>query len=99
MKRHVNPYRINDPHDLFEVSENSSHPELCDAKRIWKFRGRTFRSATEVQKYFDNEGLNPKLFWMMPEWEKENGMKATIVIKIVERVPSDERHLVRELAG
>jgi len=95
--RHSNPYRIQNPNDLFEVGENSSHPELKDSKRIWSFRGYTFESATELEKYMRNEGLDPRRFWMKPEWVKED-WRSFVRINVVERVPQEERHMVRELA-
>jgi hypothetical protein len=81
---HVNPYSIQDPANLLEVGENSSHPELKDAKRIWSFRGYTFHSATEVEKYFKNEGLDIRRYWMKPVWIKED-WRAFIRIEIVEK--------------
>lgn len=98
MRRHSNPYRINDPSDLLEVSENSSHPEMADAKRVWEFKGRVFHSATELQKFMENEGYNPRRFWMKPEWVKED-WRTFVRIRVVERVPQDERHLVGDLAN
>lgn len=97
MKKHVNPYRINDPKNLFEVGENSSHPELEDTKRYWFFKGRMFRNATEVEKYFANEGLDPRKYWMLPKWDRD-GANMIIRINIVERVSPEERSHVRELA-
>jgi D-alanine-D-alanine ligase-like ATP-grasp enzyme len=73
-----------DPANLLEVGENSSHPELKDAKRIWSFRGYTFHSATEVEKYFKNEGLDIRRYWMKPVWIKED-WRAFIRIEIVEK--------------
>lgn len=95
--RHRNPYRINDPKDIFEVGENSSHPEMMDAKRVWSFRGRTFMSATELEKYMNDEGLDPRRYWMKPEWVKED-WRHFIRIQVVERAPAEERHKLRSLA-
>lgn len=97
MSKHYNPYRINDPKNLFEVGENSSHPELEDTKRIWEFNGHIMRSATEVEKYFNNEGLDPRKYWILPTWEKD-GANMVVRIKIVQRVSPEERKNVRELA-
>jgi hypothetical protein len=97
LKRHVNPYRINDPTNIFEVGDNSSHPELDDKKRIWKFRGRRFNTATELEKYMRNEGLNPKAYWMKPYAVQEIGKKI-IIIEIIERCSPEERSGVRNLA-
>lgn len=94
--KHLNPYRVDDPKNMFEVGENSSHPELDDNMRVWKFRDRTFRSATEIQKYFENEGLNPKAFWMKPVAVKESH-RNTIYIHIVERCSPEERNDLQDL--
>lgn len=68
-----------------------------DAKRVWSFRGYTFHSATELEKYMSNEGLDPRRYWMKPEWVKED-WRSFIRISVIERVPEDERHKVRSLA-
>jgi hypothetical protein len=95
--KHKNPYRINDPQNLFEVGENSSHPELNDKKRVWSFRGYTFHSATELERYFNNEGLDPRRYWMKPTVvESDDGNY--IKIFVVERAPAEERHMMRSLA-
>lgn len=97
MKKHVNPYSIHDPANLFEVGENSSHPELKDAKRIWEFKGYTFRSAAKLQDFFKDQGLDSRKFWMLPSWEND-GAHYIIRIKIIERCSPEERRHVRELA-
>lgn len=88
--RHTNPYKIRDEKNIFEVGENSSHPELQDCKRIWYMNGYTFRTATELEKYMRSEGFNPKSFWIKPEWQDREG-ETIIAIKVVQRVPEDER--------
>lgn len=84
MRRHSNPYRINDPDNLLEVGENSSHPELGDARRIWKFHAYTFHSATEVENFFASEGLNLNHYEMRPKLHREFA-KNLVVIDIVKR--------------
>jgi len=82
--KHVNPYRINNPNDLLEVSENSSHPELKDAKRVWSFRGYTFHTATELERYFKSEGLDIRRYWMKPVWVNAD-WRNYIRIEVIER--------------
>lgn len=80
MRRHVNPYRILDPKNLLEVTENSSHPELGDSKRIYRFKAYTFHSAAQVLRFFDSEGLRLQDFWISPyQVPGTDGFKTTIV--------------------
>lgn len=94
--RHKNPYRVNDPDDIFEVSENSSHPELDDCRRIYRFGGYTFESATELQKFFESEGLDPKRYAIEPRMEREFA-KNLITINVVEKWKSRNQQALREL--
>lgn len=96
MKRHQNPYRIKDEKNWFEVCENSSHPELKDSRRVYHFRGYTFLNATQVEKYFRNEGLNPREYTYIPRSAlDEQTAKNVIHIFICERVPKEEQHQAR----
>ena len=94
--KHVNPYRINDPNNIFEVSENSSHPELGDADRIWRFGGYVFKSATEAQKFFNDEGLNPNHYDIEPI-AKRLFHKNTIEINIVPKHMSRNERALRSI--
>lgn len=96
MRRHINPHRVNDPSDIFEVGENSSHPELDDARRIWKFGAYTFNSATEVAKFFEQEGLNPRQYDMRPKSVREFS-KNLIIIQIVPKTALPRRTSERSL--
>lgn len=89
MRKHLNPHRITDPNNIFEVGENSSHPELDDSIRIWKFKGHTFTSATEAAKFFEQEGLDPKHYDIRPRSQRDIG-RNKITIEIIPRgaVPS-----------
>lgn len=79
---HVNPYRIQDHDNIFEESENSSHPEMGDGKRLWKFQAYTFETATELQKFMESEGLDPRRYETSPVRVKD-AMGAKIFINIV----------------
>lgn len=93
---HKNPYRINDPNDIFEMTENSSHPELADAKRIWRFGAYTFHSATELQKFFSDEGLSPQGYVAEPYFEKNTiAGKNRIIINIVEKWKSRNQQALK----
>lgn len=93
MKKHRNPYRIQDERNLFEVTANSSHPELNDSKRVWHFRGYTFTSPERLQDFFNNEGLNPAHYWYKPVMMPDGFSGANIIhLYICERIPQDERH-------
>lgn len=93
MKKHVNPYRIHDHTNLFEVGENSSHPEIQDSQRLWKFRAYTFKSATELEKFFKNEGLDPRRYWIAPRLEKDIGGRAKIIIEVTDRKTPNARRM------
>jgi|WetSurMetagenome_2_1015567.scaffolds.fasta_scaffold493968_2 hypothetical protein len=60
--KHKNPYMIRDVDNFLEVSANSSHPELNDAKRIWQFNGYRFDNEDQVAKFFESEGLDLKQY-------------------------------------
>lgn len=93
--RHRNPYRINDETNLFEVTANSSHPELVDSTRVWHFKGHTFKTETALDKFFRSNGLNPKRYWFRTSVEADGYKgKKLIRIFIVERVPPEERNQV-----
>ena len=97
--KHSNPYRINNPDDIFEVSENSSHPELRDCRRVWKFGGYTFRTATELEQFFRNEGLNPKGYVLEPVMHRESAnAKNMIVINVIEKWKARQKQKLRELS-
>lgn len=94
--KHSNPYKIHNPDDFFEVSENSSHPELQDAKRVWRFGGYTFLTATELKKFFEAEGLNPANYVQEPYFEKNVvGGKNRIIINVIERWKSRNEAAIR----
>jgi hypothetical protein len=96
--KHVNPYRINDPDNIFEVGENSSHPELRDAKRIWRFGAYTFHSATEIQRFFADEGLDPRRYDIEPVAKRmfHNNM---IEINVVPKHQSRNERALRGLTA
>lgn len=94
--RHSNPYRINNPDDIFEVSENSSHPELDDARRIYRLGGYTFQSATELQKFMEAEGLNPRNYAIEPVMEREFS-KNMIIVNVVEKFKSRNQRALKRL--
>jgi hypothetical protein len=94
--RHNNPYRINNPDDFFEVGENSSHPELQDCRRVWKFGAYSFSTATELQKFFSDEGLNPKNYVMEPIIQRDFS-KNLIIINIIEKWKARQKQKLREL--
>jgi len=98
--KHVNPYHINDPHNWLEVSANSSHPELKDAKRIWKFGAYSFTSENEVAKFFESEGLKISQYSTNPTLRKNgfNG-KNEIIIEIVEKYKSRNQQALRSLTA
>lgn len=85
-RTHINPYRINDDKDLLEVTENSSHPELQDSKRLWHFGAYTFKSGNEVKKFFEAEGLDITQYWFTGKLEKDIGGRAIIHIYIKTRI-------------
>lgn len=93
MRRHLNPYRILDHKNWLEVSENSSHPELNDARRIWKFQAYTFTTATEVDKFFATEGLKLSDYATEPVWHKEYGKNLIIVNIVPKYLSRNERGL------
>ena len=97
--RHRNPHRINDPTDLLEVSANSSHPELNDKYRIWKFNGYTFRKPEELERYILNEGYNIKKLWMHPVAVADESGRNTIIIHVAERRPQDCASEMMPLVG
>lgn len=82
--KHKNPYEIQDPDDLFELVENSSHPELKDSHRLFKFGAYTFKTATELKKFFESEGLDQNRYWFNASMHRE-AAKNKIVIEIVEK--------------
>ncbi len=93
MSRHRNPHRIRDEKNLFEVTANSSHPELRDSKRVWHFKGYTFTSPERLEQFFHNEGLDPRRYWYRPvSLCDEFSGKNCIHIYICERIPKDEKH-------
>lgn len=94
--RHVNPYRIKNPQDIFEVGENSSHPELRDAKRLYVFGAYRFSTATELQKFFSSEGLNPKQYWMKPRLDRD-AMGNKIIIEVVPKHSRVNRDQVMDM--
>lgn len=94
--KHKNPYRVRSEKDLYDICENSSHPELVERRRIYDFKGKIFRTATELDKYFKDNGLDIRRFWFKSAWEQD-GHDVIVRIRIVERVPTDERHMVKEM--
>lgn len=94
--KHKNPYRVNDPNNLFEVGENSSHPELEDARRVYKFKAYSFNSATELEKFFMDEGLNPAHYTIEPVIKRnyEHG-KSLIIINVVAKSESRNERAVK----
>ncbi len=97
--RHRNPYRISNPDDIFEVGENSSHPELQDCRRVWKMGGYTFSSATELEKFFRDEGLNPKGYVLEPVMHRDSAnAKNMIVINVIEKWKARQKQKLRELS-
>lgn len=98
--RHSNPYKIHDPDNFLEVTANSSHPELQDARRIWKFHAYTFTNETEVAKFFESEGLNLKDYHYEPEYKKDNyNGKHLIVINIKPKNQSFSKKRLRSLTA
>ena len=95
--RHYNPYRIDDPNNIFDVGENSSHPELKDKVRVWRFKAYSFTSATELHKFFDNEGLNPKDYVLDPHIQKDIGGNK-IFINVVHKSESRNYQNVRRMS-
>lgn len=96
MMKHKNPYYIRDEKNWFEVCENSSHPELNDSRRVYHFKGNTFLNATQVDKFFKSEGLDPRRYAYVAKRElDEVTAKNVIHIFICERVPQDEKPLAR----
>lgn len=84
--KHKNPYYINDHEDLLEVTANSSHGELKDCKRLWKFGGYTFDSPTKVEEFFNQEGLDIRKYDWDPEYVKNwHAGSSLIVIHIKEK--------------
>lgn len=96
--RHSNPYYIRDEKNWLEVTENSSHPELDDAKRIWKFYAYTFTSATEVDKFFSEEGLDRNKYTTESKSVREFH-KNMIIINIVPKGTSRNDRGLRSLRG
>lgn len=93
--KHHNPYRINDHENIFEVTENSSHPELKDAKRLWIFGAYTFKSATELERFFKEEGLDPRHYWIAPQMEKDLAGKVIIRIYVKTRTQLNAQQRAR----
>lgn len=84
-RKHLNPYRVNDEKNWFEVGENSSHPELDDSKRVWKFNGRHYKTATDIEKHFKEYGLRQEFFKIQPRSEIDGTGHKTIIIEVVEK--------------
>lgn len=80
--KHINPYTINDPDNWAEVTENSSHPELNDARRVWRFGGYGWNNATDAIKFLEGEGLDPKRYTTKSKKVSEFA-KNLIIIEIV----------------
>jgi hypothetical protein len=95
--KHNNPYRINDPTDLLEVGENSSHPELRDAKRYYTFGAYRFATATELERFFESEGLSRRDYWMRPVATR-NAMGNEIKIEVIPKHKKVRRSEVIEMA-
>lgn len=83
--RHKNPYRIHDPNNIFEVAENSSHPELFDKRRIYKYRGRTFKSAVEAQTYLEDHGIDWRQCKLTPVRHLDGDGSCVIFCHIIDR--------------
>lgn len=98
MRKHHNPYLIRDSNNLLEVGENSSHPELDDARRIWKFHSYTFQSATEVERFFNSEGLDLSQYDYRPKKVREFA-KNLIIIEIVSKTALPMRESSRRVWG
>jgi hypothetical protein len=96
MRQHRNPYRISDPTNIFEVSENSSHPELMDRRRIWDYKGKVFRTATECQRYLEDEGINWRRLKLTPVRELDGDGSVIIRCHVAERIPQGQ-YDIREL--
>ncbi len=96
MAKHRNPHRVNDPKDIFDVCENSSHPELFERRRIYDFKGRIFQTLTDLEKFMENEGYDPMHFWILPKWERDGDGSLVNRVHIIERAPQDEMHLVKD---
>lgn len=96
MRKHSNPYRIQDPTNIFEVSENSSHPELYDKLRVWDYKGRVFTSATECQKYLEDHGIDWRRLKLTPVRELDRDGSVVIRCHVAERL-SQGQHDIREL--
>jgi len=88
--RHLNPYRIADPNNIFEVSENSSHPELRDRRRIWDYKGKVFTSATACQKYLEGEGINWRKLKLTPVRYLDGDGSVVIRCMVAERIPEGQ---------
>lgn len=87
--RHRNPHRIHDPNNIFEVAENSSHPELYDSRRIYDYKGRRFKTAVEAEKYLTDHGINWKRRCkLVPVRQLDSDGHVIIVCHIAERVPA-----------
>ena len=96
MKQHRNPYRIQDPNNIFEVSENSSHPEIFDKRRIWDYKGKVFKTATECQKYLIDNGIDWTRLKLTPVRELDRDGSVVIRCHVVERIPEGQ-YDIREL--
>lgn len=98
LRRHINPYRINDPGNILEVAENSSHPELEDARRVYKFEGYSFNSATELQKFFEAEGIDIRRMTIEPVMRRnyEHG-KTLIIVNVVPKHKSRNDEALRKI--
>jgi hypothetical protein len=89
--RHSNPHRILDPNNVFEVAENSSHPELRDKYRIYEYKGKIFKTATQCQKYLEDEGVDwRRRLKLTPIRYLEGDGSTTIICKLVDRIPQGQ---------
>jgi len=85
---HKNPYRINDPTNIFEVAENSSHPELYDRRRIYDYKGHRFTSAEKCQKFLEEHGIDwRRRLKLVPIRQLDGDGSCIIVCNLAERVP------------
>lgn len=90
MKKHNNPYLINNPSDIFEVGANSSHPELNDRERVWHYKGHTFHKPEHLETFLKNEGVDPRTLWMHPVKEADGWTGHNIIrIYVADRKPKD----------
>ena len=91
--RHRNPHEVADPDDIFDVFENSSHPELYEHTRIYCFKGRTFTKLEHLEQHLKDEGVNVKSLYYRAGWEPDDYKGGVINrVTLCERIPSDELH-------